>query len=284
MAELHAKQQREQRLTSLNLQYPLWLFDIDDPRWPRRLDSLLPNSHPARLTGWIASTSEYQMHLHRPQELSHNASKTRSTKMKSRAQHTALANDVLHALRYDDRFDLSSLQATVSHNYSEITIPLSEWTFAQDSPGYVNPSNLLRIERGHDGVQIWNPNINFSQLSDYTSLPTYYGVATLLASDADLLSASGTASTDDGAGIQRAVFERLDDQGQGDVVEVLRGIVYSGRSRGGPEEGLGQHGIKLNLGERAASNRRLVAGTALEGKEWEEVVEYVRWERGSPLF
>ncbi|SMR48604.1 unnamed protein product [Zymoseptoria tritici ST99CH_1A5] len=282
MAAIHAKQQREQRLASLNLRYPLWLFDIDDPRWPRRLDSLLPNSYPARLTGWTVSTSEYQMHLHRPQDLSHNTSETRSSKPKSHAQHTALAQDVLQALHYDDRFDLSSLQAIVSHNGSETTIPLSEWTFDQDSPGYANPSTLLCIERIHDGVHIWNPSINLSQLSDYTSLPTYYGVATLLTSDSDLLSASGMPSTDDGAGIQRAEFERLD--AGGDVVEVLRGVVYPGRSRGGPEEGLGQHGIKLNLSERAASNRRLVAGTALEGKGWEEVTEYVRWERGRALF
>lgn len=77
MADLHVKDQPQQRLADLGLQYPLWLFNIDDPRWPRRLASLTSESYPAKIAGWTASTSEYEMFLDRLQDLSRAQGETR---------------------------------------------------------------------------------------------------------------------------------------------------------------------------------------------------------------
>jgi hypothetical protein len=51
MTEQRIRNQRQQQLSLLGLKYPLWVFQVDDPRWPRRLASLLPESHPAKVTG-----------------------------------------------------------------------------------------------------------------------------------------------------------------------------------------------------------------------------------------
>jgi hypothetical protein len=271
MAALHAKTQRQQRLSTLNLQYPLWLFDIDDPRWPRRLDSLPPESYPAKITGWIASTSEYDMHLDRPQDLSHSQGKTKNAH--GAVYHSGLAQEALQQLRYDDRYSLRSLQVIVQDGEDQHAVRLDSWVFDQDQPGWVDPSKVQKIERIWDQVPLWDPKIGLERLSDFDAIDTYYGVAILVADDDALVAATGMAKTNAGEAIQKAEFERLDEAGG-----VVHGIVCPSRWRGP-----GDHGLKLNQGPASAVNRRLIAGTALQGADWEMVVEYGKWLRRSPL-
>lgn len=271
MATLHAKRQRQQRLANLGLQFPFWLFDIDDPRWPRRLDSLPPDSYPAKLTGWIASTSEYDMFLDRPQDLSRAQAKR--TKLHSAAYLSGLAQDVLQQLRYDDRYPLSSLQAVVQQSEDEATIKLDSWVFDQYEPGWVDPSSVRRIERVWDHVPFWDPKIGLERLSDFDAIDAYYGIAIYIADDDALVSATGMSTTNPGEAIRKAEFERLDQLGG-----VVQGILCPSRLRAP-----GDHGLKLNQGSGSAINRRLIAGTALQGAEWETVVEYGNWLRRSPL-
>jgi hypothetical protein len=271
MAALHAKDQRQQQLATLDLQYPLWLFDIDDPRWPRRLDSLPSESYPAKITGWTASTSEYDIFLDRPQDLFYPHAKDK--KVHSANYHAGLAQDALQQLRYDDRYSLASLQAVVQNSGEEVTVTLDSWVFERDEQGWVDPLKVLRIERVWDHVHLWNPKIGLERLSDFDAFDTYYGVAILVADDDALVSATGMQKTDPGGAIQKAEFERLDGAGS-----VVQGIVCPSRWRGP-----GDHGLKLNQGPGSALNRRLIAGTALQGAEWETVVEYLKWQRSSPL-
>jgi hypothetical protein len=271
MAALHAKHQRQQRLDTLDIQYPLWLFDIDDPRWPRRLDSLLPDSYPAKLTGWIASTSEYEMLLDRPQDLSQAQEKGK--KVHSAAYHAALAHKALQQLRYDDRYSLSPLQAVVQQGKDHVNVRLDSWTFEQNEPGWVDPAKVQRIERIWDEVPLWNSKIGLERLADFDAIEEYYGVAILLADDGALVAATGMPKTDAGEAIRKAEFERLDNSGG-----VVQGIVCPSRWRGP-----GDHGLKLNQGPSSALNRRLIAGTALQDAGWEAVEEYAKWQRRSPL-
>jgi hypothetical protein len=270
MAALHAKSQRQQRVSTLNLQYPLWLFDIDDPRWPRRLDSLPTESYPAKITGWIASTSEYDMHLDRSQDVSHAQEK----KVHNVSYYAGLAQDALQQLRYDDRYSLSSLRAIVQDAEDQTIVRLDSWVFDQDEPDWVDPSKVQRIERVWDHVPLWNPKIGLERLSDFEALDTYYGVAILVADDDALVAATGMEKTNAGEAIRKAQFERLDEAGG-----VVQGIVCPSRRWRGP----GDHGLKLNQGPGSALNRRLIAGTALQDVEWEMVVEYGKWLRRSPL-
>ena len=140
MAALHATHQRNQRLAALNLQYPLWLFDIDDPRWPRRLDSLPPGRfYPAKITGWTASTSEYDMFLDRPQDLSRAT--IENTKLRNKNYWAGLAQAALQSLRYDDRVDFAGLQVVVGARGEggdeERAVRLSEWVFEAGEAGWV---------------------------------------------------------------------------------------------------------------------------------------------------
>lgn len=271
MAALHAKDRRQRRLTALVLQYPLWLFDIDDPRWPRRLDSLPAESYPAKLTGWTASTSEYGMFLDRPQDLSEAQRKDR--KVHSASYTAGLAQDALQQLRYDDSYPLSSLQAVVQDGEDQITVGLDSWVFDQCEPGWVDPSKVQRIERIWDSVTLWDPTIGLERLSDFEVIEAYYGVAILVADDDGLITATGIPKTDSGDAIRKAEFERSDGPGS-----VVQGIVCPSRWREP-----GDHGLKLTRGPDYASNRRIIAGTALQGAEWETVVEYGKWQRRSPL-
>jgi hypothetical protein len=86
MAEQRIGSQRKQQLSLLGLEYPLWIFQTDDPRWPRRLASLLPESHPAKMTGWMASFSEYGLHLSPLQDLSDNNEHAKSVTRNQRAK------------------------------------------------------------------------------------------------------------------------------------------------------------------------------------------------------
>jgi hypothetical protein len=77
------------------------------------------------------------------------------------------------------------------------------------------------------------------------------------------------SKTDAGDAIRKAGFERLDGPGS-----VVQGILCPSRWRGP-----GDHGLALSRGPDYASNRRLIAETALQGDEWETVVEYGKWLR-----
>lgn len=269
MAASLAKSQRQQRLSTLNLQYPLWLFDIDDPRWPRRLDSLPPESYPAKITGWIASPSEYDMHLDRLQDSSHAQEK----KVHNVSYYDGLAQGALQQLRYDDRYSLSSLQVISQDGEDQIIVRLDSWVFDQGEPGWVDPLKFQRIERVWDNVPLWDPKIGLERLSDFGAIETYYGVVILVADDDALVAATRMEKTDAGEAIRKAEFERLGESGG-----VVQGVICPSRWRGP-----GDHGLKLNQGPSSALHRRLLAGTALQGAEWETVVEYAKWPRRSPL-
>jgi len=271
MAALHAKDQRQQRLATLNLQYPLWLFDIDDPRWPRRLDSLPPDSYPAKITGWTASTSECDMFLDRPQDMCR--AQVENTKLRSASYRAGLAQDALQQLRYDDRYSPSSLQVIVQHGQEEAVVRLDSWVFDQGEPGWVDPSKVSRVERVWDNVPFWDPKIGLERLSDFDAIDAYYGVAISIADDDALVAATGMQKTNSGDAIRKAEFERLDESGG-----VVYGVVCPSRWREP-----GDHGLKLNQGPTSALNRRLTAGTSLQDAEWETVVEYAKWSRRSPL-
>jgi hypothetical protein len=187
--------------------------------------------------------------------------------------HAGLAQDALQQLRYDDRYSLSSLQAIVQYGEDEATVKLDSWIFDRGEPGWVKPSKVLRIERDWDHVHLWNPNIGLDRLSDFDAIDTYYGVAILVADDDALITATGMSKTNPGEAIRKAEFERLNESGR-----VVHGIFCPSRWRGP-----GDHGLKLNQGPDSALNHRLVAGTALQGAEWETVVEYAKWLRRSPL-
>ncbi|KAF1819646.1 uncharacterized protein K489DRAFT_412947 [Dissoconium aciculare CBS 342.82] len=282
MAEQAALLSRQKKLSKLDLSYPLWLFDIDNPRWPRRLDSLLPETYPAQLTGWQTSSSEYGMHLDRPQDVTPSKENDVKSKAKKHDFHTLgkLAQEVLQQLRFDDRFDLTSWQAVVRQRQDdgseESTVSLDAWVFDRGEPGWIDPSELLRIERKWDHVHLWNPTINLNKLPDYTeSFPPLYGIATLISSDAELLLASGITKRDPGEVILPAEFERLDTDSP---LRRLRGIVCTPTYKEPSEQG-----IMLNQGPESAHNQRLLAGTALQNAAWGEIVEFRKGERKSPL-
>ena len=266
MADQSAKTLRQQHLSSLGVQCPLWIFSADDPRWPRRLDSLLPNSHPAKITRWAASFSEYAMHLSQLQPLPGEGSKPIT-----RSQDAELALKALTQLRYDDTYDRDSLQVIFSDHGQERAKPLSEWIFPSNnnSPNNnrntIDPALILRIERKWDNVPLWNPTQNLTRLSDFSPEDSIFGVATLVADDDELLSASGIQKSDGGEEIRRAEFQCLDDE---DVGGFVQGVVCPSRWAEP-----GAQGLVLRRGPKDKGNRRVLAGTILQNALWEEVVE-----------
>jgi len=211
------------------------------------------------------------MFLDRPQDLS--AAQRKDRKAHSARYTAGLAQDALQQLRYDDSYCLSSLQAIVQDGRDQTTVKLESWVFDQDELGSVDPSKVQRIERIWDQVTIWDPKIGLERLSDFEAIDTYYGVAILVTDDDVLVTATGMSKMDSGNVIRKAEFERLDGLGS-----VVQGIVCPSRRREP-----GDHGLKPNRGPDYANNRRLIAGTALQGAEWETVVEYGKWLRRSPL-
>lgn len=278
MAEQRAKDLREQKLASLDLHYPLYLFDIDDPRWPRRLDSLPSIYYPAKLTGWTASCSEYDLFLDKPQDLSHNQRYGKETKKKNLAHNAGLAKNVLRQLKWDDRIDVENLQLVVLSSRDDGTeeeeiIPLATF-LEQDQPSQTQYlSKILRIERIWDKISLFNPSISLCTYSDFQALPFYFGVVMKVHNDDDLVAATGMLATNPGSRIRRAEF-KIADEGGG----VVKGIICPSRYREP-----GNHGLKEQQGLESAYTRKLIAGTGLQDKQWGEVVEYLRWERGSVL-
>jgi hypothetical protein len=75
--------------------------------------------------------------------------------------------------------------------------PLSEWVFPSS---YASPNKrsdaidralILRIERKWDAVPLWDPTQNLTRLSDFSPGDRVFGIATLVANDDELVSASG---------------------------------------------------------------------------------------------
>jgi hypothetical protein len=275
MAELRAKNQRQHRLSSLALQYPLWIFDADDPRWPRRLASILPNSRPAKLTGWVVSFSEYAQHLTPLQDLPR--SDEESVQPATRSQHTKLAQSALAQLRYDDSYGSDSLQVIYDDVGGKQTAKLlSSWIFDNHEQNWTDPANVLRIERIWDGVPLWDPKQGLTQLSDYDSKDEIFGVATLVANDDELVFASGIQKTDSGEEIRKAEFQCLaDDEGGA----FLQGVVCPPRW---VEPGI--QGLMLHSGPKDKHNQQLLAGTILQHAAWEDVVEYRNGLKDGPLW
>jgi hypothetical protein len=149
MADQRAHTLRQQHLSSLGVQYPLWIFFVDDPRWPRRLDSLLPNSHPAKITIWAASFSEYTMHLTPQQKLP----TTQRSNPTTRSQTAELAQRALTQSRYDNTYDPESLPVIFSDHGQERAKPLSKWVFTSSSAKSnnnrktIDPATIFRIDR-----------------------------------------------------------------------------------------------------------------------------------------
>jgi hypothetical protein len=275
MAELRAKNQCQDRLSSLDLQYPLWIFDADDPRWPRRLASILPNSRPARLTGWVVSFSEYAQYLTPLQDLSHSDEEI--VQPASRSQHAKLAQSALTQLRYDDFYGADSLQVIYDDGGGKETIRLlGSWVFDSQEQDWIDPTNVLRIERIWDDVPLWDPKQGLTQLSDYGSKDAIFGVATLVANDDELVFASGIQKTDSGEGSRTAEFQCLE---AGDGGEFVRGIVCGPRW---VEPGV--QGLMLHSGPKDKHNQQLLVGTILQYAAWEDLVEYRNGLRGGPLW
>jgi hypothetical protein len=275
MAELRAKNQRQDRLSSLDLQYPLWIFDADDPRWPRRLASMLPNSRPAKLTGWVVSFSEYAQHLTPLQDLS--SSDEEIVQPVSRSQHAKLAESALTQLRYNDFYADDSLQVIYDDGDGKGTVKLlSSWVFDSHEQNWIDPANVLRIERIWDGVPLWDPKQGLMQLADYDSNDAIFGVATLVADDDELVFASGIQKTNAGEEIRKAEFQCLE---AGDGGEFLQGVVCPPRW---VEPGV--QGLMLRSGPKDKHNQQLLAGTVLQHAAWEEVVEYRNGSRVGPLW
>jgi hypothetical protein len=230
MTELRARNKRQDRLSSLDLQYPLWIFDADDPRWPRRLASTLPNSRPAKLTRWVVSFSEYAQHLTPLQDLSRSDEEI--AQPATRSQHAKLAQSALTQLRYDDSYGPDSLQVIYDDVGGKQTAKLlSSWVFDSHEQDWIDPANILKIERIWDGVPLWDPKQGLTQFSDYESKVAIFGVATLVTNDDELVFASGIQRTNAGEEIRKAEFQCLE---AGDGGEILQGVVFrtGGWSRG----------------------------------------------------
>ena len=273
MTEQRAKDQRQQQLLSLGCQYPLWIFEADDPRWPRRLNSLLPSSHPAKITRWLASFSEYALHLSPLQNSSSNGEDTKTT---TRAQHAKLAESALTQLRYDDTYDADSIQVIFDDRGQQIAKQLNSWVFDNHESDWIDPANVLRIERIWDGVPLWDPKQGMARISESEASDPIFGVATLVANDDELVFAAGIQKTDSGEGIRKAEFQCLDAGARRGIV---KGVVCPPRWVEPSVQGL-----ILRNGPKNKHNQQLLAGTILQHAAWEDVEEYVKGMRPGPLW
>jgi hypothetical protein len=273
MAELRARKLRQQQLSSLDLQYPLWIFEADDPRWPRRLTSLLPTSHPAQITRWVASYSEYALHLSPLQDISSN---NQDAAPMTREQHAKLAQSALTQLRYDDTYNSDSLQVIFDERGEQITKQLSSWVFDNHRPDWTDPTNVLRIERARDRVPLWDPKHGLTSISDSDTSHPIFGIATLVADDDELVFAAEIQKTDGGEGIRKAEFQCLDAGAAGGFV---KGVIC-------PPRWIepGDQGLMVHRGPKDKRNQQLLAGTLLQNAAWEDVVEYAKGMRPEPLW
>ena len=217
------------------------------------------------------------MHLSPLQDLPSDENIQPST----RTQNAKMAQSALSQLRYDDTYNSDSLRVIFSIRGTESAKPLKAWIFDDHSShDYIDPANVLRIERTWDGVPIWDPKQNLTRLPDFDAPAAYYfGVATLVADDDELVLASGIQKSDTGEEARRAEFQCLDD-GDGDGTrEFVQGII-------GPPRWVepGDQGLMLRRGPKDKRNQQLLAGTVLQNASWKDVVEYGKGMRPKPLW
>jgi hypothetical protein len=186
----------------------------------------------------------------------------------SHSQTAELAQRALTQLRHDDTYDPNFLHVVFSHHGQECVKPLSEWIFLdKDNPrnksNAIDPAPTLRIERKWDAVPLWDPTQNLTRLSDFSPSDCIFGVATLVANNNELVSASGIQASNNGAEIRRADFQCLD-----------HGNHYGGGAgAGGLVQGIvcpsrwvepGDQGLVLRRGPKDKGNRRVLGGTVLQ--------------------
>jgi hypothetical protein len=248
------------------------VFQADDPRWPRRLASLLPESHPAKMTGWVASYSEYGLHLSPLQDLSDN---DRDAKSVPRNQRAKLAQAVLEQLRYNDTYDIGSVQVVFENHGEQFSKPLNSWAFDSHDRDWIDPTNVLRIERMWNCVPLWNPQYGLATLSDAESVSSVFGIAACVANDDELVFVAGTQEGDNGEEIRKAEFQCLDASAAG---ASSKGVVCPRWAEPG------DHGLMIQRGPKIKHNQQLLAGTILQHAAWDEVVEYEKGMRPGPLW
>ncbi|PHH76430.1 hypothetical protein CDD80_1539 [Ophiocordyceps camponoti-rufipedis] len=258
---------RDARLASLHLEYPLWLFDVDQGPWPRKHVDILPGSRPAKITGWYAWPWEYGTGLKRVNdELPDNVMDT----SKEGAKPPAAVQPLLDQLRYDDRFQPDSFRVVFEDGSGRSSRDLAEFVFDKNAKGYVAPARILRVERKWDQVPVWDRETGEALFQSESLANMAYGIASLVHNDDELVHAAGVKPTDDGSSIRKAEFQLLDDE------SYVKGIVY-------PRRWQKERGLALNLGPDSDWNKGRLAGTLLEGRPWSEVEDFYRDERGGPL-
>lgn len=270
---LNAQRSRTKKLEhDLHLHFPLWLFDADQPAWPRKRTGMLPGSRPAKLTGWYTWPWEYGTDLRRiDDELPRGV-----VAAKPDVGQLGPIQHVLSQLQYDDKFDENTFRVVyeAGDGTREGSRDFVEWVFDEEGGGgrYVAPRRIVRIERRWDDVPVWDRKTGVNILVDSGNRASMaFGVASLISNDNELIRAAGADVLDAGDKIRKAQFEFVDsDAGQG------RGIVY-------PAKNQRERGLYLNRGPDFAWNKRLLSGTALEGAPWSEVEDYTCQRNNGPL-
>lgn len=184
------------------------------------------------------------------------------------------AQQVLNQLRYDDRFEPGTFRVVyeAGEGGKESVRELEEWVWGVGVEGYVAPRRVVRVERRWDGVPVWERGAGVNVLgAEGDGAVTVYGVASLVGSDEELVRAAGVDVLDGGEKIRRAQIEFLDEEGG-----QAKGIVYPGKNQS-------ERGLYITRGPEFAWNKRLLAGTALEGAPWSDVEDYIRQRRNCPL-
>ncbi|KAF2166666.1 hypothetical protein M409DRAFT_23297 [Zasmidium cellare ATCC 36951] len=253
---------RTQKLLSLGISYPFWVFDVDQAVWPRKVADTLPGSRPAKLVGWYPWAWEYGTDVRRfDDSLPTGVIYSRERKGLVPAQR------LLEQLRYDPSFDAKGFRVVYEGN-GLLSKGFDEWVFEEEAAGFVSARRVVKVERVWDGVPFWDRETGidlFGKTGEKKDVA--YGMASLVLNDKELVHATGVLSRADGSKIRRAEFELLDGDG-----EQIQGIVF-------PERHQKERGLYITRGPDFPSNRMVLAGTTLEGAPWSEVEKYVYGER-----
>lgn len=279
MTEANAETLRSQKLASLGLSYPLWLFDVDQGPWPRKTASIPSDSKGAKIIGWYKWPWEYGTDLRKIDDiLPAGVVDTRFREI------TYPAQIILSMLRFDWRFPADTFRvlyeagrgddvSAKGHENEQIASrDFSDWLHENDSIGYIAPQRVIRIERRWDNIPFWD-RVNGIDLLDRVGKQGFeaYGVVILVQDDADLLSYSGAYKNDPGDKIRKAEFEPEDSFG-----EPIKGIVWPVRTHE-------DRGLFMKGGPDSEHNKKVLHGTLLENAPWSDVENYVQGNRGSAL-
>ncbi|WPH04150.1 Hypothetical protein R9X50_00703600 [Acrodontium crateriforme] len=271
MTDKHAKSCRAKNLDELGIEFPVWIFDVDQPSWPRKLADIPPNSRPAALTGWVAWPWEYGTGL----VCVGDAPPPGVMEVAKDMKKLGSIQQVLDQLRYDDRFDSDTFD--VVYDVGTGTQGISskkfhDWEFESAARGFVAARRIVRIERKWDCVVFWNRDtgINLFKEGDGKSNAAY-GMATFVHNDDELLRAAGVKSDNIGEKMRKAEIELLD----GDK-ERVKGIIYPGKVQQG-------RGLYLNRGPDFRWNHDILSGTALQNAPWSDVEDHVMENKRGPL-